>query len=84
MSTRITRPSGRAGRLRSALLLVGLLAAGCGVEAGLPEGGTAVVAPDSEAARKAIAERDSTIARQRRQEQEANARRRLRSLPEPG
>lgn len=55
---------------------------GCSPEAGLPPDGTPVVKPDSEEAKKAIAEREKMI--QERQQQEAKARKKAPSLPTEG
>jgi hypothetical protein len=63
-------------------LIVLVHISGCAGEAGLPKESTPVVTPDSEAAKKAIAEREQMI--QQRQRQEAKARRRSGNLPSEG
>jgi hypothetical protein len=63
-------------------LALATLGSGCYPEAGLPKDASPVVQPDSEAARKALAERDQMI--RERQQQEARARQRHRGLPDEG
>ena len=73
---------GRACLMALVLCPIGLLQTGCGPGAGLPEGGTPVVQPNSEAGKKALAENETMI--KERQEQEAKDRKRRASLPTEG
>lgn len=79
------RISSAAPRIFGAVALSSLVLAGpsgCAPEAGLPPGGTPVVSPDSDQAKKAIEEREEMI--RLRQEQEAKARRKAPGLPAEG
>src|SRR4051812_45312698 len=57
-----------------------ILSPGCFQEAGLPKDASPVVQSDSEQAKRALAERDEML--KEREQQEANARKRMRALPE--
>jgi hypothetical protein len=82
MKSAIFRPMTARGARPGLALGLGVailaMAGGCAGEAGLPKDGTVVVSPDSEQARKAMAERDQMI--RERERQEAKARKRLRGL----
>ncbi len=59
-----------------------MLASGCGSELEHPKSASPIVQPESEAAKKAIAETEKML--RLRQEQEAKARKRLRGVPSEG
>lgn len=69
-------PPSRPARLAPALLGLAFALAiasgtGCDQDTGIPAGGTPVVSPDSDSARKAIAERDRVLEERKRQEAKA-------------